>query len=267
MRYSAKDRVRLSLGRAFSLALRLHSRAYEPAGPVVIVAPHPDDETLGCGGLIALLAGRGAVVQTIFLTDGEGSHPAHPLLLPPELARRRRDEALDALSALGIREPKKSTVFLGAPDGRLDRLWTADRRRVLEAMIAQIRAVKPTAVFAPYRLGGSTEHTAAFELARTACAGAGGGQLLEYPVWAWWNPLRLRAQLRLNAENLRLPLDRTLWEAKRRALACHRTQLHPTPPWPEPVLPVAIAHACLAPQEFFFRRYVPAGVTPVLSPA
>lgn len=267
MKNSLKNRARLALGRVFALALRAHSRAYEPEGPVIIVSPHPDDETLGCGGLIALLARRGAVVRTIFLTDGEASHPAHPLLLPPEVARRRRDEALDALNALGVREPKNSAVFLGAPDGQLDRLWTADRRRVLDAMTSQIRAVKPTAVLAPYRLGGSTEHTAAFELARAACAGAGGGQLLEYPVWAWWNPLRLRAQLLLGADNLRLPLDRTLWEAKRRALACHRTQLQPTPPWPEPVLPVAIAHACLAPQEFFFRRYVPAGVTPVLPSA
>lgn len=260
MKSSTKDRARLALGRVFALALRAHSRAYRPEGPAIVVAPHPDDETLGCGGLVAHLARSGAPVHTIFLTDGEASHPAHPLLLPPELARRRKDEALSALAALGIKEPQKSAIFLGAPDGQLDRLWTADRRRVVDTMTAQIQTLKPKVVLAPYRLGGSTEHTAANSLVRAALATAGGGHLLEYPVWAWWNPLRLRTQLRLSADNLRLPLDLALWESKRRALACHRTQVLATPPWPEPVLPAAIVRACMGRQEFFFHHHVPAGV-------
>lgn len=260
MKCSMKDRTRLALGRAFALALRIHSRPYKPEGPVVVVAPHPDDETLGCGGLVAHLARSGASVRTIFLTDGEASHPAHPLLSPPELARRRKDETLAALAVLGIKEPQNSAVFLGAPDGQLDRLLTADRRRVVDAVTAQIQTLKPKVVLAPYRLGGSTEHTAANSLVRAALATAGGGHLLEYPVWAWWNPLRLRAQLRLSADNLRLPLDRALWESKRRALACHRTQILPTPPWPEPVLPAAIISACMSRQEFYFHHRVTAAV-------
>jgi LmbE family N-acetylglucosaminyl deacetylase len=261
MKNSLKHRARLALGRVFALALRIHSRPYKPEGPVVVIAPHPDDETLGCGGLVAYLARSGAHVHTIFLSDGEASHPAHPLLLPPELARRRKDEALAALAALGIKEPQNSAVFLGAPDGQLDRLSTAERRRVVDAMTSQIQTLKPTVVLAPYRFGGSTEHTAANSLVRAALATAGGGHLLEYPVWAWWNPLRLRAQLRLSADNLRLPLDLTLWAAKRRALACHRTQILATPPWPEPVLPAAITSACMSRQEFYFHHHVPAGVT------
>ena len=260
MKCAMKDRTRLALGRVFALALRIHSRPYKPEGPVVVVAPHPDDETLGCGGLVAHLARSGASVHTMFLSDGEASHPAHPLLSPPELALRRKDEALAALAVLGIKEPQNSAVFLGAPDGQLDRLLTADRRRVVDAVTAQIQTLNPKVVLAPYRLGGSTEHTAANSLVRAALAAAGGGHLLEYPVWAWWNPLRLRTQLRFSADNLRLPLDRALWESKRRALACHRTQILPTPPWPEPVLPAAIISACMSRQEFYFHHRVTAAV-------
>jgi N-acetylglucosamine malate deacetylase 1 len=260
MKSSMKDLARLALGHVFALALRAHSQVYRPEGPVIVVAPHPDDETLGCGGLVACLARSGASVHTMFLSDGEASHPAHPLLSPPELARRRKDEALAALAVLGINEPQNSAVFLGATDGQLDRLSTAERGRVVDAMTSQIQTLKPTVVLAPYRFGGSTEHTAANSLVRAALATAGGGHLLEYPVWAWWNPLRLRTQLRFSADNLRLPLDRALWESKRRALACHRTQILATPPWPEPVLPAAIIRACMGRQEFYFHHRVTAAV-------
>lgn len=262
MKTTLKHGARLALGWFFAAALRARSRVYTPGGPLVVVAPHPDDETLGCGGLVALLARRGATIRTVFLTDGEASHRGHPSLAPSALAHRRRAEALAALASLGILEPERSTLFLGGPDGRLDRLPAGEYLRLQRAITDVIRLIGPATVLAPYRLGGSTEHTAAYALTRAACAAAGGCHLLEYPIWAWWNPFRLRAQLAAGADNLRLPLDAAIRATKRRALACHRTQMEPTPPWPEPVLPSAIVHACLGPREFFFRQYVPAGVAP-----
>ena len=242
--------------RAFAAALRSHSHPYEYApGPIFVVAPHPDDETLGCGGAIALHAQRGQGVRVVFLTDGESSHTGHPTLLREELAARRRAEALAALGALGVAEPVRAAVFLGAPDGQLARLGLDARHALVDALAGHIGAMKPEAVFAPYSLGGSTEHSAACELAIAACALTGGAVLLEYPVWAWWNAFRLRPRLRRNADNLRLALGPHR-EAKLRALACHRTQTEPTPPWSEPVLPRAIARACCGSNEFFFRRRI-----------
>ena len=252
-----KHVLRFAAGGFFAAALRVHSRVYEPRGPVVIIAPHPDDETLGCGGVIALLARRGVPVHPVFLTDGEASHTAHPVLTAPTLGLTRKKEAQAALTVLGGPAVAQAAVFLGYPDGRLDRLTSAEVENLHAALVELLRRTKAVAVFAPYRFGGSTEHTAAYAFTRSACAAAGGAELLEYPIWAWWNPFRLLPQLRLDADNLCLPLDAPLRAAKRTALACHRSQVEPTPPWPTPLLPAAISRACLGRREYFFRQVVP----------
>ena len=62
---------------------------------------------------------------------------------------------------------------------------------------------------------------------------------------------------RIYANRLRHRLDAPLRAAKRTALACHRSQVEPTPPWPTPLLPAAISRACLGRREYFFRQVVP----------
>lgn len=255
---SLKHVVRVSCAVLFATALRFHSRVYAPRGPVVIIAPHPDDETLGCGGLIALLASHGTSVHVIFLTDGEASHGGHPELTPAKVGLTRRHEAHAALAVLGGPALTRSTVFLGLPDGRLDSLSPPEIATLHTALVETIRRVQPVAVFSPYRHGGSSEHTAASTFTEAACAATGIAEFLEYPIWAWWNPFRLLPQFRRVADNLRLPLAPALHAAKRAALACHRSQVEPTPPWSDPLLPAAISRACLARREFFFRQFVPA---------
>ncbi len=226
---SLKNLARRSLASVFAAALVGRSRPYEPQpGAMVVVAPHPDDETLGCGGLIALHASRGDPVRIVFLTDGEASHGGHPVLTREALGAQRRHEALSALAVLGDAS-SIAVDFFGAPDGQLDRLAPPLAAEVVARLAAIIRSATPVFVFAPYAHGGSTEHTAACALAARACADAGGATLLEYPIWAWWNAWRLRPRLAADAENLRLRI-RPWLERKRRALACHRTQTEPTPP-------------------------------------
>lgn len=252
MRSSAKEAARRSIAAGFAFLLRMRSRQAGPiGGPILVVAPHPDDETLGCGGLIARQAAAGAPVSVLFLTDGEASHPEHPRLTPAEVGQQRRAEALAALGALGVRDPEGAAVFAHAPDGALDRLDVAARQAVLEAIAAAVRRVRPTVVCAPFRGGGSSEHRAACELVIAAARG-GGRELWEYPIWAWWNAFRLRPRLAARGNNVRLRI--AAWrEAKRRALACHRSQVEPTPPWTEPRLPGILRAACCGPDEFYFR--------------
>src|ERR1700731_2508358 len=62
-------------------------------GGIVVVAPHPDDETLGCGGLIALASQLGRNIQVVFISDGVGSHPNSRLYPRTNIAsyeRKRR---------------------------------------------------------------------------------------------------------------------------------------------------------------------------------
>ena len=65
----------------------------------VVVAAHPDDEVLGAGGLISVLAAAGARLRLVAVTDGEGSHRGRAD--PAMLATRRTAETAAALSALG----------------------------------------------------------------------------------------------------------------------------------------------------------------------
>lgn len=231
-------------------ALRGASRPLRAAaGPALVVAPHPDDETLGCGGYIATAAQAGRRVEVVFLTDGEASHPGHPGIRAGQLASIRRAEALAALACLGL--PESRVRFLGLPDGRLDKL-PAEVLAGLHARLADLLAVaRPAEVLAPYRQGGSTEHTAATQAVVNALETTGGGRLLEYPIWGWWNPFRLRHARTPGRAILRLELG-PLRSLKLRALDCHASQVRPADPWPEPVLPRVLAKACCGPDEFFF---------------
>jgi LmbE family N-acetylglucosaminyl deacetylase len=97
----------------------------QPAQRILVVAPHPDDEVLGCGGLIATAVRQGAMVRVVFLTSGDG-YPAAATLLcrsTPKaddflaLGRMRMEEARRAAHALGLSDT--DLVFLGYPDRRL----------------------------------------------------------------------------------------------------------------------------------------------------
>ncbi len=260
----SKEFIRRAAAGLFRAALRASSRPYRPAArSVLVVAPHPDDEVLGCGGLIASHARAGHRIRVVFLTDGTGSHPGHPSLPQDDLGRRRRAEALEALAVLGA-DPGRAD-FLDLPDGGLDRLSPEAREAAIGNLSGILAAERPEEVFAPYRGGGSSEHTAALDLVSEAMGRAGGGRLLEYPIWAWWNPFRLSPRVGRPGSNLRLRLD-GLRPLKVRALACHRTQAEPVPPWTEPVLPRSIAYACTGPEEFFFASGVPARQGPPSQP-
>src|SRR5229473_1437708 len=96
---------------------------------VMVLAPHPDDETLVTGGLLQQAVAAGAAVRVIFATDGDNNPwPQRVIerrwrITPADRARwgtRRRGEALAALTCLGV--PTESAVFLGYPDQGLTRI-------------------------------------------------------------------------------------------------------------------------------------------------
>jgi LmbE family N-acetylglucosaminyl deacetylase len=245
-----KNFVRRIAGSLLQAALRSRSRAYvPPVGPVLVVAPHADDETLGCGGLITALTGRGTTVQVAFVSDSAGSPESSP---PPGQAAQRRGEALAALGTLGV--TPDLTTFLDAPDGRLDRLPPAELARVRAALAELLQRHRIADVFMPYRGGGSSEHDAVTGHTRAAVAASGSlCRVWEYPVWAWWDPRRLSGQLARPQENFSFPLG-PLRERKRAALACHASQCVPQPPQSEPALPPVLAALCTGPTEFYFLR-------------
>jgi len=86
-------------------------------GRPVVIAPHPDDETLGCGALIANAVRRGVPIGVIALTDGDASHPSSLRWPPAALARLRSGEPRRALARLGA--GAAPVRRLGWHDGRV----------------------------------------------------------------------------------------------------------------------------------------------------
>ena len=85
-------------------------------GGAVVVAPHPDDESLGCGALISEAAAAGRSVRIIVLSDGTRSHPNSKAFPREKLRALREEEARRAASALGV--GVSQITFVGLPDHR-----------------------------------------------------------------------------------------------------------------------------------------------------
>lgn len=247
--------IRQALGRLIYLLLSLRGRSWPTrhGNVTLIVAPHPDDCTLGCGGLIRRRVAAAEDVRIVYLTDGAASHPGHPSLTPAELVVQRAEEIRLARKILGL---NSVPGFLGAPDGQLPQLAPAARQRVVRALTDIIDAVRPAEIFVTARHDGSTEHQAAWEIARDALAGSSHtrARLYEYVVWARWSPrLRLRSlfwpgtvhELRLSSPEL---------DTKLRAISTFRSQLLPTPPWTQSVLPTGFIRMFTEPREYFWTR-------------
>jgi LmbE family N-acetylglucosaminyl deacetylase len=147
---------------------------------LLVVAPHPDDDTIGCGGAIASLASRGGAVCVVYVTDGSASHRSghYP---PPRLAELREREARAALAALGnTREP----VFLRVADGSPPMLSSAQRAATLARLAAAIEAFAPQLVLAPWPRDPHPDHIACAALTQTALARVRHAPRLGwYQVW------------------------------------------------------------------------------------
>ncbi len=183
---------------------------------LVVLAAHPDDETLGAGGLIAALAAKGTSIDVIVATAGEASHPDSETHTPARLARIREQELRDAVAALA---PQARVRLLGLPDGSL-----ADCRQELHQALedAADSGTGPLWVAAPWRNDGHTDHDTAGEVA-AAFTEAVRIPLLEYPIWLWhWGtPADIPGEL------YAFPLGSRAAQAKRAAMRAHHSQVNP----------------------------------------
>ncbi|KQQ62581.1 acetylglucosaminylphosphatidylinositol deacetylase [Pseudomonas sp. Leaf127] len=210
----------------------------------VIVAPHPDDEVLGCGGLMSQLHLLERELLLISVTNGTASHPGSALWPASRLAAARPEESTEALQRLGL--PADLPWLRSAyQDGAV-----VEREAELQAFLE--RHLLPTdVVFGTWRGDGHGDHEAVGRACANACA-AVGAQFNEVPIWAWhW----------AGPEDERLPwerarkllLDPALLARKHDAVQAFVSQLQGDPAIRlAPVLPVWAQARLLQPFELVF---------------
>ena len=202
---------------AFEIAPSVALDALSPPGTLLIVAPHPDDETLGCGGLIAQASAAGRRVVVALLTDGAASHPASPRFDAAQRRHLREQELRRALLELAD-EPVEIVAF-GARDGHLAERG-AQAAEWLEGLARQIAA---SAIVVTWNADPHPDHKAAFDAA-LAAARATGAALWAYPVWS----LILPDDAQVGSPRPAVRLDiADQQDRKRRAIARHASQLDP----------------------------------------
>lgn len=215
----------------------------EGAGRLVVIAPHPDDEVLGCGGFMMLAHAAGLDVLVVSVSDGEGCYPGDPSWTPERLRQARREELRAALGALGLRDAK--TLMLGVRDGGIGESFA----RLSGDLAALLRP--DDLVLTTWANDGHPDHEACSQAVRSAVT-TRACRMLEYPVWGWhWaNPSSPELAC---VRAVRLDLPRRTCLSKRRAIACFTTQTGECePPIEAPVLPRRVRRRFERPFEVFF---------------
>jgi LmbE family N-acetylglucosaminyl deacetylase len=210
------------------------------AARAVVVAPHPDDEVLASGGLLAMQAACGGQMLVIGVTDGDASHPGSLRWPPERLALLRHGEAIAGLRELGVGE--QNYLRLSVPDGNVQ----SHHVRLVDLLA---KALRPgDVVISTWDRDGHPDHEATAHAVATACAQVRCRQL-QSPVWMWhwaapgdsrvpWTRMR---RLRLTPEALR---------RKTLALHAHASQLAVPDTGRPPVLSSLAVRRMLRPFEY-----------------
>ena len=207
----------------------------------VIIAPHPDDEVIGCAGLIQTLMERGIPPHVIILTGGEGSHRECCDVTKDEIKKERRTLALGAAETLNL--PISRVHFLDFPDEYIH--ISCSETENLDKIITEL---SPKAIFVPHWGEGMDDHINSAEIVKKLIADK-NISIYEYCVWMWyynvWN---------LDNKNARiLKMSRNQHQSKLRAIEQYIVPKAPCgKPW-SGVLPNPFLYAAKWNRELYFR--------------
>lgn len=239
-----KDFVRLVRVLVVRLIVWRKTFDFETAGEaVLVVAPHPDDEVLGCAGLVQRLLTVGRQVDVVILSGGGRSHAGCCGIDEAALVENRRQLSRRAAGIIGL--PTERLHFLDYPDGGIafDNAETGRFRQLMAAL-------KPDSVFVPHHGEGWSDHLAAGEIARRLVKENGKMvRLFEYCVWFWYyntwdNDWRQARVLKMSHDENR---------KKQQAIDAYVKPLAPCGrPW-SGVLPRVFVNACCWNKELYFE--------------
>ena len=207
---------------------------------VIIIAPHPDDETLGLGGMIQRLSQLGFPPYVIILSKGERSHQDCCNLSLENIKNKRIALATTALEHLSL--PEDHLFFLDFPDSAID---ATDKEMI--SLQRLINRLSPEMIFIPHRQEGWPDHVKTAEAITKIIRDK--VDIYEYIVWAWYyNVWRFNWR---NAMILRMSPEEH--KTKSEAIDIYTQALAPCgKPW-SGVLPKLLIKACTWNCELFFR--------------
>ncbi|MGC1309085.1 MAG: PIG-L family deacetylase [Phormidesmis sp.] len=203
-----------------SLPLRSAEEAFANCQRAVVVAPHPDDETLGCGGAIALLCQRSIPVYILVISDGAKSHPNSKRYPAAALRQLRERETYAAANQLGVLSA--SVTFLRWPDTAVPGANSPDFSIAVNQCKQYLQARSPSLIFVPWQKDRHCDHRATGEIIQH-CLQDSPNPPEQFIYTIWGTP----------AAGLRtLPPGETGWRLnihsvealKRQAVMAHRSQ-------------------------------------------
>ncbi len=183
---SAYEILKSSVKKHLSFVLQSHFLKHAtdithdlPLGPLLIIAPHPDDETLGCSALIRHYHSKGLVVRIVVVTDGSKAQlPRNPA--PQEIASIRRKESIHAAQILGL--AAEDVLFLSYPDGEAEQ----NESRIADDIESQIWLYQPALIAAPHLIDAHADHRVVARILRALRQqGKVTCPIFEYPMWFW----------------------------------------------------------------------------------
>lgn len=148
-------------------------------GTVLIVSPHADDESLGCGGVISLLRKYEQTVYIVLLSDGALSHPNSKEYPAEKLRDLREQELIDAARILGVGE--ENIIFCRYPDRNVPSIGDERFGEAVNNISKMLNVIKPDSIFVPCCRDPHPDHQAAFQLITTA--ETFNAKIYEYPIW------------------------------------------------------------------------------------
>lgn len=187
--------------------------------PVLVLTPHPDDETLGCGGAIAAASANGVEIVVACLTDGTRSHPNSIAYPRHKLAALRQEELRNAVNILTAGHGK--TIALGIPDQAVTPDSLAENRTI-EALRNIISSYDIGTVWTTWKNDPHVDHRGAAEIAFGLCQQNDRVSLWQFPIWSRFTSADLGP-----GETLYTYETGPYWDLKRRAIAAHTSQMSP----------------------------------------
>ncbi|MFT8776641.1 MAG: PIG-L deacetylase family protein [Gluconacetobacter liquefaciens] len=186
-------------------------------GNVLVLAPHPDDESLGCGAAIAAASRAGKDVLVVALTDGRLSHPHSRLFPPDRLIALRQAELREAVRILTQGTGK--TFLLGFPDQGAP-ATPADHAAVSNRLLHLIDTHTVSALWTTWEKDPHPDHRCAAAIGRAVAHARPALKLWRYPVWGRF------IEDTPEAEDVLYRFDSTaLQPEKRAAIDAHRSQM------------------------------------------